>query len=568
MKDILSALPQGLDFENPELVRGYYEALLNEPVESTESLINLIERFNAVQLLLSSRRGEKIVDISVNTTDKSRIESYTEFINGTYAVKLSLENKIYDKILRSAYAGALPTDQYGHFLYVIEQNRKINCPLNVGLLIEEQTLAAGHASITGSIKVEFDGKTLTLPGLAGYLSADDETLRKQAWEAYYRAIGEKKDELDILFDRLVALRDRIAHNAGFDNYNDYISIVRQKYGYSDNSLADLRQSVIDHVMPIVRKYNSIHATRLGKTKPEPWNLKFDPKKVAPLTILDPDVLIRTAGSVFAELDREFGDWFDHMAKTDKLDYESRVGKAPGMFCVGLPEHKSAFVFANATGSFDDIPMLAHECGHAFHVFSMLKSGATLGYDFVLGDVAEFAAQALELIAMDLWEKFSDDKDRIRDAMAKHYLKILTIIKQAVVADEFQRWVYSEPKHTAGQRSEKYLSILEKYDDGVCYDGYADQRALSWYILPQYFTLPLYFLEYAVAYFGALAIYMNYESDRDGAIQAYKSFLAGGFDRPPDDAFKTAWIELNFSGGYISGIMSFLERKIESLNKDR
>ena len=58
-----------------------------------------------------------------------------------------------------------------------------------------------------------------------------------------------------------------------------------------------------------------------------------------------------------------------MQKMNRLDLESRKGKAPGGYNCPLPETGAPFIFMNAVGVQRDVETMLHEAGHAFHALA-------------------------------------------------------------------------------------------------------------------------------------------------------------------------------------------------------
>ena len=91
-------------------------------------------------------------------------------------------------------------------------------PALIADMQQENALVMRYTKLIASAQIPFDGKTLTLSQLSPYkLSADDD-VRRAAWRAegaWYNAHGE---ELDDIYDQLVALRDGMGKKLGHAGY--------------------------------------------------------------------------------------------------------------------------------------------------------------------------------------------------------------------------------------------------------------------------------------------------------------------------------------------------------------
>ncbi len=61
-----------------------------------------------------------------------------------------------------------------------------------------------------------------------------------------------------------------------------------------------------------------------------------------------------------------GDFFEHLCRSEWIDWDVREGKRPGGFCTGSLLTGESRIFMTYNGSIGDILTLAHEAGHAFH----------------------------------------------------------------------------------------------------------------------------------------------------------------------------------------------------------
>ncbi len=121
---------------------------------------------------------------------------------------------------------------------------------------------------------------------------------------------------------------------------------------------------------------------------------FGEKPLAPFK--DAQELIKTTGSIFNKLDRDFGLQFQEMNKLGLLDLASRKGKAPGGYQNTLSEARKPFIFMNAVGIDDDVRTLLHESGHAFHALACADE-PIVDYRHAPMEFCEVASMAMELL---------------------------------------------------------------------------------------------------------------------------------------------------------------------------
>ena len=79
-------------------------------------------------------------------------------------------------------------------------------------LTEESRLCQEYNRLVSSCTAEFHGETCTFSTLSKYMQNVDRSVRKesfQVWASMYEGIG---DRLDDIYERMVAVRSRIAEN--------------------------------------------------------------------------------------------------------------------------------------------------------------------------------------------------------------------------------------------------------------------------------------------------------------------------------------------------------------------
>ena len=103
---------------------------------------------------------------------------------------------------------------------------------NVPVFAELEELAARYQRITGSMTAEWEGEERPLPQLQPFLKSPDRDVRERAYRAATQPYIEERSALAGLFDRMYALRQQAARNAGFANYRDYIFPAKFRFDYT------------------------------------------------------------------------------------------------------------------------------------------------------------------------------------------------------------------------------------------------------------------------------------------------------------------------------------------------
>ena len=78
-------------------------------------------------------------------------------------------------------------------------------------------------------------------------------------------------------------------------------------------------------------------------------------------------------------------------------------------------------------------------------------------------------------------------------------------------------------------------------------------------------MPFYYIEYAIAQLGAVAVWRHYKQNPDKALEDYLNALKLGYTKTIGEIYKTAGIEFNFSKEYVHELMQFVKVELDKLD---
>src|SRR5690606_26212021 len=116
----------------------------------------------------------------------------------------------------------------------------------------------------------------TIPQLQPFLKDPDRSVRERAFRLGMGAYLGKREELADLFDEMYALRQQIAHNAGFPDFEKYTFRAKHRVGYGPDDCRRFHDSVIQAVVPVAGRLLELRRERLGLSSVRPWDLGVDP----------------------------------------------------------------------------------------------------------------------------------------------------------------------------------------------------------------------------------------------------------------------------------------------------
>jgi oligoendopeptidase F len=256
-----------------------------------------------------------------------------------------------------------------------------------------------------------------------------------------------------------------------------------------------------------------------------------------------------------------------MDRKKNLDLESKKGKAPGGFNYPLYESGFPFIYMNAVGSFRDIVTMIHEGGHAIHSVLSHKLELT-DFKGLTSEIAELASMSMELISMDNWDVFFDNKEDLKRAKRDQLMDILGTLPWVATIDKFQHWVYTHKNHSVAERNNYWLSLTEEFSsEQVDWTGLEKFKAKQWQRQLHLYEVPFYYIEYGMAQLGAVAMWRNYKKDPNKTIQQYKNALSLGYTKSIGEIYEAAGIKFDFSNEYVQELSQFIYEELQKTFKD-
>ncbi|WP_315819027.1 M3 family metallopeptidase [Paraflavitalea speifideaquila] len=214
----------------------------------------------------------------------------------------------------------------------------------------------------------------------------------------------------------------------------------------------------------------------------------------------------------------------------------------------------------------DVTTMVHEGGHAVHSFLAHPLELSSFKEYPM-EIAEVASMAMELFSMDAWEVFFDNEEDLLRAKEHQLERVITIFPWIATIDKFQHWVYENPGHTATERAERWMEILNEFSaDVIDFSGLESYRTYSWQRQLHLFEVPLYYIEYGIAQLGAIGLWMQFRQDKEAALDNYMKSLSLGGTKTLPELYKAAGLEFNFSPERIQVLMKFVKTEMERIKR--
>ncbi|QXU40193.1 M3 family oligoendopeptidase [Pedobacter sp. D749] len=563
-KKIRTYIPQELNitWENLEPL---FTELQNREISSTAELEQWLKDRSELEAALEEDFAWRYIRMSCDTANEELVKNFQYFATEIEPKISPLANELNKKFVESPFMDDLDKEKYFVYSRAIKKALELYRDENIELFTELQVKQQKYQSTTGAMSVELNGQEYTLEQASIFIKDLNREVRENAWKTIQQRRLVDKDDLNILFDELIKLRNQVALNAGFENYRDYMFQALGRFDYTPQDCYDFANAIEKEIVPILKEQAEKRREALGLEVLKPWDLEVSISgKPALKPFNNGEELIDKSIACFNAIDEKLGSKLATMKENNLFDVESRKGKAPGGYNYPLAETGAPFIFMNSANSLRDLTTMVHEGGHAIHTF--LTANLELNdFKHCPSEVAELASMSMELISMDNWDVYFDNEEDLNRAKKEQLADVLKTLPWVAVIDQFQHWIYTNPNHTAADREETFKQIFNRFGAGFAdWTDLEQQFGNGWQKQLHLFEVPFYYIEYAIAQLGAIAVWKNYKENPEKALEQYLAALALGYTKPMNEIYETAGIKFDFSAEYVKELASFVKDELEKL----
>ncbi|NUM43353.1 MAG: M3 family oligoendopeptidase [Anaerolineales bacterium] len=553
-----------------ETYQTFYDQLETHPL-TPHTLHEWMSGWSWVMELLGEVSSRLYVAYVQNTTDEEAEKRFFAFLETIEPQTRAADQKLTVKLLES---GLVPAG-----MDIPVKAMRVDADLfrdeNLPLITEERKLASEYDKIAGAWTIPWDGEEQTITGLQIPYQSADRATREAIWRAADARRLVDRDAIDDLWTKMLALRVQMAQNAGFPEYRAYRWQQLHRFDYTPADNETFHRAIEEKVVPVATRIYEKRARALGVDTLRPWDLDlehgvypFQFPSLVPFT--DVAALDAQCAVIFHKVDPQLGAYYVEMQEKGMLDLDNRKGKGPGAFCTYYPITDSPFIFGNAVGMHDDVQMLLHEAGHAFHGFETRRL-PYLPQRFTGMEFAEVASMGMELLAAPYLTAeqggFYTPQDAAR-ARIEHLEKNLLFWPYMAVVDAFQHWAYThaDEAQTPAHRDAKWGELWARFIPGVDWSGLEDACVTGWHRKGHIHGYPFYYVEYGLAELGAVQVWANALRDQAGAVAAYRHALSLGGTAPLPELFKAAGARFAFDAETVGEAVGLMERVLKELEE--
>lgn len=230
--------------------------------------------------------------------------------------------------------------------------------------------------------------------------------------------------------------------------------------------------------------------------------------------------------------------------------------------VGVP-----YILINYNASVSSARTLAHEIGHALHVYYSKTNNAFQNFEFSYF-LTEIASKVNEILVNEYMIQCCDNEQEKIYIMNNIINGIGNSLFGQIMLTEFEHTVIhklgKEGNLTADNLNELYMELSKKYN-GMTF-SYDDNLKYGWSKIPHFIMQDSYYLyQYSIGMAIANNIAYRILDKEEGIVEKYKKFLSAGNSVSISEAL--SYLDINLENGtYIDQAIETLDNKIKTLKK--
>ncbi len=564
-RPIRKFVPEDLVINSWNKIKSLFDNLDDREINSVLELEQWMLDQSELSAVLEEDMAWRYIKMNIDTNDQELGEQFSFWIKEISPKTAPYSHKLNLKLVSSPYLKDLEKEKYRIYLRSVKKQIEIFREDNIPLFTTMEEKQQEYGAISAKMSIEVDGKKMTMQKAALLLKSTDRAKREEIYNKISSRRLQDEKVLDDLFDELISLRQKIAKNADFDNYRDYMFAAMGRFDYTPKDCFNFHDAIAKEIVPIINSFEQKRKNKLGNESYKPWDTAVDVDGLPPLKPFDGGAeLTDLSIECFNRLRPYFGECLSTMKAMKHLDLESKNGKAPGGFMYPLYEIGVPFIYMNAVGSQRDLVTMVHEGGHAVHSF-LSRDLSLTEFKSTPSEVAELASMAMELLSMDHWDVFYSDAADLKRAKLEQLEKALETLPWVASIDKFQHWIYTT-EHTAQQRKEKWLSISDELGNQIIdWEGNENVHANLWQKQLHLYEVPFYYIEYGMAQLGAIAMWRSYKQLGEQGLDNYMNALKLGYTKTIGEIYETAGIKFDFSASYVKELADFIKEELEKLS---
>lgn len=511
---------------------------------------NFFKELNKHRLLYEGTKNLRMLNHFSDLNNVKAEEEYTT-IQQSESLYLSLVNDYYETILSATYRDDLEK-MWGEQLFKLAEIKIKTFNNEVAEEIEkENKLILEYQQIFRKAESVFRGESISLSSLIPYIFSSDRNTRKEAFESKYLFFQKNEKEFDRILDELVKVRHQMALKLGYPSYIELGYHRMHRTNLNQGDFKKYRKQVKEVGVPLVNDLRHKQKERLQVEKLTYYDEHVYFQTPAPKPVGGYQQILTTYLHVFDELSPETSTFYNEIMRNGHLDVQNRPEKTGGAFATYIGQEVAPYLYCNFNGTSNDVRVFAHEAGHAFQ-FYMTREKQIHEY-IIPFDSAELFSFIMERLVWPWMEQFFGDE--VIRYKYEHLTQGIMYMPIASVVDEFEHFLYQYPKATTLERKQQWRKLEQEYMPEKDYDQNEFlERGMGFCEYGHIFSTPFYFIDYDLAHFCSLQMWMKQQKEGVPPVQSFISMCESGGSLSFEDLLARANLMSPFEEGSLTTIL--------------
>jgi len=391
---------------------------------------------------------------------------------------------------------------------------------------------------TANLPVLFRGEEITLSEVRNLAYDNDQSIRKDAYEAELKAYLAIEDQVSLALSNI---KREVVFMNELRGYESPIQKTLDQSKMTKETLDAMISAMMDY-RPHFEKYLKQKAEYLGYKGSLPFYEMF-----APVGKLEKTYTYEEAMEVvkkgFYSYSKRLGDFATKAFDQEWIDVYPKKGKRGGAFCSNQPQLKQSRIMTNFTGSLSDVLTLSHELGHGYHG-EVISSNPPLHWSYPM-PLAETASIFCETIVNNhLLSELTKPEERLsvlENSLQGDTQVIIDILSRFI----FETHLFEKSTGPVSKSQMKDMMIeaqKEAYLNGLDHDHL---HPYMWLNKGHYYSAGLNFYNFPYA-FGLLfgkGLYAQYLKNPSTFLKSYDDLLALTTKTSVEEAAKSMHIDV-------------------------
>ena len=489
--------------------------------------LKLINDLDAEYLEINSMYTLSYIKFAIDTTDEYWNEETIYFDEKLPLLQGALDD-LFVACAQSEHIDKFEADYFGKGQLEPYKDGNLITDAMVELMQQEAELVTEFTAFDYyEIEFECGGRTDTAMGhaMSGRVTEDE------LYTAFYNAINE---ETSRIFIELVKVRNKLAAEAGYENYADYAfyNIARD---YTPAEADEFVGKIKEYIVPLFRQVEySLPDVDYGTSY----------SRMSEGKILD------TAEKVFKRMDSRFTDAFNFMDKYDLFYLGYGDEQYDTSFTSYIYKYKAPFIVIKGMGDSTDLLTFVHEFGHFTDAYINRDAIAVL-------DLSEIASQGLENLFMLRVTADDINKSDLEALRELHSQNTLMVYLLQSVYYWFEARAYELPDNDLTTERLNELAAQALSEFGM--DNYYPDFEWLWALVPHFYEQAFYVMSYITSNAVALQLYDLEQAQEGEGVKKYFELINWDMNMNFKENVERAGLTSPFSDGAIDKLVSTLRK---------